>query len=35
MSPILKNILAVVVGIVVGSIVNMAIISISGSIIPP
>ncbi|UPQ78712.1 hypothetical protein M0M57_13925 [Flavobacterium azooxidireducens] len=35
MSPILKNIVAVVVGIVVGSIVNMAIISISGSIIPP
>ena len=35
MSPILKNIIAVVVGIVVGSIVNMAIISISGSIIPP
>lgn len=34
MSPILKNIVAVVVGIVVGSIVNMAIISISGSIIP-
>lgn len=35
MSPIVKNIAAVVVGIVVGSIVNMAIISISGSIIPP
>ena len=35
MSPILKNIIEVVVGIVVGSIVNMAIISISGSIIPP
>ena len=31
----MKNIIAVVVGIVVGSIVNMAIISISGSIIPP
>lgn len=35
MSPILKNIVAVVVGIVVGSIVNMAIISVSSSIIPP
>jgi uncharacterized membrane protein YqgA involved in biofilm formation len=35
MSPIVKNIVAVVVGIVVGSTVNMAIISISGSIIPP
>ncbi len=35
MSPIVKNIVAVVIGIVVGSSVNMAIISISGSIIPP
>lgn len=35
MSPVLKNILAVVAGIVVGSIVNMGIIMISGSIIPP
>lgn len=35
MSPILKNIVAVVVGIVVGSIVNMTIISVSSSIIPP
>lgn len=30
-----KNILAVIVGIIVGSVVNMAIIMISGSLIPP
>lgn len=35
MNPILKNIIAVVSGIVVGSVVNMAIITVSGSIIPP
>lgn len=35
MNPTLKNIIAVVAGIVVGSIVNMGIISISGSVIPP
>jgi hypothetical protein len=35
MNPILKNILAVVAGIVVGSVVNMTLISVSGSIIPP
>ncbi len=35
MYPILKNILAVVLGLIVGSIVNMGIIMISGSIIPP
>ena len=35
MNPILKNILAVVLGIVLGSIVNMSLISISGLIIPP
>jgi len=35
MNPIVKNILAVVAGIVVGSIVNMGIVMISGSIIPP
>lgn len=35
MPPILRNILAVVAGVVIGSIVNMAIISISGSIIAP
>ena len=34
MNPILKNILAVIVGIVVGSVVNMGIIMISSSIIP-
>ena len=35
MHPIIKNILAVVAGIVAGSAVNMGIINISGSIIPP
>ncbi len=35
MSPTLKNILAVITGIVVGSVVNMGIITISESIIPP
>lgn len=35
MNPILKNILAFVAGIIAGSAVNMGIITISGSIIPP
>lgn len=35
MNPIIKNILALLVGIIVGSVVNMGIITISGSIIPP
>ena len=35
MNPILRNILAVIVGLFVGSIVNMGLISISGSVIPP
>ena len=35
MNPIIKNILAVVAGIILGSAVNMGIIMISGSIIPP
>lgn len=35
MNPILKNVLAVVAGIIVGSIVNMGIVMISGSVIPP
>lgn len=35
MSPIVKNILAVIVGIVIGGMVNMGLIMISGSIIPP
>ena len=35
MSPTTKNVLAVIGGAVVGSIVNMGIISVSGSIIPP
>ncbi|MCF8368146.1 MAG: hypothetical protein K9G76_03830 [Bacteroidales bacterium] len=35
MNPIVKNILAVIAGIILGSIVNMGIIMISGSVIPP
>ena len=35
MNPILKNILAVVSGLILGSVVNMAIIMVSGSLIPP
>jgi hypothetical protein len=35
MNPILKNILAIIAGIIFGSVVNMGIIMISGSIIPP
>ncbi len=35
MNPIIKNVLAVIVGLIIGSIVNMGIIMISGSIIPP
>lgn len=35
MNPVLRNVLAVIAGIVVGSLVNMGIIMISGSFIPP
>ena len=35
MSPILKNLLAVVAGLIVGSMVNMGIVMLSGSVIPP
>ena len=35
MNPILRNVLAVVAGFILGSVVNMGLISISGSIIPP
>jgi hypothetical protein len=35
MKPIVRNILAVLAGLVAGSVVNMGIIMISGSIIPP
>lgn len=35
MNPILKNVLAVLAGGIIGSMVNMAIIMVSGSIIPP
>lgn len=35
MNPIFRNILAVLLGLIVGSVVNMGIITISGSVIPP
>ena len=35
MNPLVKNIWAVVLGLIIGSLVNMGIIMISGSIIPP
>lgn len=35
MNPIFRNILAVILGIFIGSVINMSIISVSGSIIPP
>lgn len=35
MNPIIKNTLAIIAGIIIGSIVNMGIIMVSGSIIPP
>ena len=35
MNPIFRNTLAVIIGLFVGSIVNMAIILMSGSVIPP
>ena len=35
MNPVIKNILAVVAGLLFGSVVNMGLIMISGSVIPP
>ena len=35
MSPAIRNVLAVAAGIVIGSIVNMALITVSGQVIPP
>ena len=35
MNPIFKKILAVILGIIIGSLVNMAIVSISNLVIPP
>lgn len=35
MNPIVRNVLAVLAGLVIGNLVNMGIIMISGSIIPP
>ena len=34
-NPIVRNIVALIAGIVIGGLVNMGIIMISGSIIPP
>ncbi|HSP12510.1 MAG TPA: hypothetical protein VLO29_08280 [Salegentibacter sp.] len=35
MNPVIKNIIAVIVGLIVGSVVNMGIIMIGGVLIPP
>ena len=35
MNPVIKNILAVIAGLIVGSLVNMGIIMLSSSVIPP
>ncbi len=35
MNPILRNVLAVFAGLAAGSVVNMGLISVSGSVIPP
>lgn len=35
MSPTFRNILAVIAGLVIGSVVNMSLILVSGSVIPP
>ncbi|MEX1140644.1 MAG: hypothetical protein WEB33_12230 [Bacteroidota bacterium] len=35
MNPLLRNILAVIAGIFLGSVVNMAILAVGGSIVPP
>ncbi len=35
MNPVVKNILAVIAGLIIGSIVNMGIVMLSGAIIPP
>jgi hypothetical protein len=35
MNPVIKNVLAVLAGLIIGSFVNMLIITISGKVIPP
>ena len=35
MNPVLKNVLAVVLGIIIGGAINMGLVNIGGSIIPP
>lgn len=35
MKPVIRNTLAVIVGLVIGSVVNMGLIMISGKVIPP
>lgn len=34
MNPILRNILAIVAGVIIGGMVNMSIVSVSGSVVP-
>lgn len=35
MNPVVKNIIAVIIGLIVGSVVNMGIVMLSGVLIPP
>jgi hypothetical protein len=35
MNPVFRNVLALIAGVVIGSIVNMGLITISGKVIPP
>ncbi len=35
MNPVIRNILAVVAGVVIGSIVNMALVMVGGQLVPP
>ena len=35
MHPILRNILAVLTGLIAGSIINMGLVNLGGSVIPP
>ena len=35
MNPTLRNVLAVVAGLIIGSIVNMSLVNLSGTLIPP
>lgn len=35
MNPVIKNIIAIIVGLIAGSVVNMGIVMLSGTLIPP